>query len=71
MELNEYDNIIRHLVALSTHFGNISTDLREFNRQQLVLMTELRDLGREQVLINQRLLRLLENITGQSSNGKT
>lgn len=71
MELNEYDNIIRHLVATMAHFANISIDLREFNRQQLVLMTELRDLNREQREISRRLLRLLENITGHPSNGGT
>ena len=40
-----------------------------YNASQLDIIAELRTLHTEQVEISRRLLRLLENVTGQSSNG--
>jgi hypothetical protein len=37
MEMQEYDDLLRHLVRIAAHQDTINDDLREFARQHLVM----------------------------------
>jgi hypothetical protein len=48
MDMQEYDDLLRHLVRIAAHQDTINDDLREFARQQLAM-------SQEQSTRNQRL----------------
>lgn len=61
MELEEYDNIIRHLLQIAAHQNTINDDLREFNRQQVEINTDTKTtLARIETLLA-RMLRHEDN----------
>jgi hypothetical protein len=63
VELSEYDDIIRHLVAAVEHQRLVSEDLRAFVRQQVEINSRLE-------VTHARIEALLTRVVRGSGNGR-
>jgi len=55
MDMQEYDDLLRHLVRIAAHQDTINEDLREFARQQ-------REANQRQEITNERLTMAIERL---------
>ena len=55
MDMQEYDDLLRHLVRIAAHQDTINDDLREFARQQ-------REANQRQEITNERLTMAIERL---------
>ena len=70
MDTDEYDGIIRHLVQIAAHQEAINEDLREFNRQQVVLNQQQAALNADTRTTLARIETLLTRMLRHEDNGR-